>query len=74
MSSRFFTALLGRQAQCLFGGPQPRYFRQAFAAHLATLCRMYNDYGSAARDAEKETLNCLDFGEFELHNACLHGD
>lgn len=28
------------------------------------MCRQYNDYGSAARDADEGNLNSLDFAEF----------
>jgi hypothetical protein len=32
--------------------------------HLATMCRMYNDYGSVARDRAEYNLNSVDFYEF----------
>jgi hypothetical protein len=32
--------------------------------HLATMCRMYNDLGSADRDFDEGNLNSLDFPEF----------
>lgn len=39
--------------------------------HLATLCRMYNDWGSAVRDNEEGNLNSLDFPEFAADAATV---
>jgi len=33
-------------------------------AHIGAFCRMYNDYGSIARDREESNLNSLNFPEF----------
>jgi hypothetical protein len=45
-----------------------KYWAQDMAAHLATMCRMYNDYGSLARDLAEQNLNSMNFPEFE--NCC----
>ncbi|KAI0505316.1 hypothetical protein F5B22DRAFT_639984 [Xylaria bambusicola] len=45
-------------------GARAAYLAEDACRHLASLCRMYNDYGSQARDAEEQTLNSLDFPEF----------
>jgi hypothetical protein len=37
------------------------YLLESLGASLATMCRMYNDYGSLARDREEGNLNCADF-------------
>ncbi|KAF2183913.1 Ent-kaurene synthase [Zopfia rhizophila CBS 207.26] len=37
------------------------YLLWDMCGHLATMCRMYNDYGSLARDREEGHLNCADF-------------
>lgn len=61
----FFMCLIGKPGQeACFDGPQARYVSQSLARHLAAMCRMHNDYGSAARDAEEGNLNSLDFDEF----------
>ncbi|KAI1384134.1 Ent-kaurene synthase [Hypoxylon trugodes] len=40
------------------------YLVEDACRHLASLCRMYNDYGSLARDADELNLNSLNFPEF----------
>ena len=37
---------------------------QDVARRLSTMCRMYNDYGSVARDRAEGNLNSLNFPEF----------
>ncbi|KAL9597717.1 MAG: hypothetical protein Q9219_004974 [cf. Caloplaca sp. 3 TL-2023] len=58
-------------AQCLLGDGKDffdssaqKYYAQVACQHLATLCRMYNDIGSLARDREESNLNSLNFPEF----------
>jgi len=63
-SFQFFTCLISKPGETCFNGPQARYFSQCLATHLAVMCRQYNDYGSAARDAAENNLNSLDFAEF----------
>ncbi|GAB1309809.1 Ent-kaurene synthase [Madurella fahalii] len=45
-----------------------KYFADCWCRHLATMCRMYNDVGSVARDAAEGNLNSLDFPEFAAAN------
>lgn len=47
-----------------FASAHAKYVAETVARRLAAMCRMYNDYGSAARDAEEVNLNSLDFNEF----------
>jgi len=43
-----------------------KYLAAAMCRHLATMCRMYNDYGSVARDEAENNLNSINFPEFGL--------
>lgn len=61
-SFQFFTCLVSPPGR--FEGPQARYLSRSLARHLATMCRQYNDYGSAVRDMDEGNLNSLDFPEF----------
>ena len=56
---------------CLFGSGQDffktveaKYIAQDMCRHLATMCRMYNDYGSLMRDRLEKNLNSFNFPEF----------
>ncbi|KAJ3580527.1 hypothetical protein NPX13_g34 [Xylaria arbuscula] len=40
------------------------YLAEDACRHLATTCRMYNDLGSIARDADERNLNSTNFSEF----------
>ncbi|KAI8951624.1 diterpene cyclase-like protein [Xylaria longipes] len=52
----------------LFPSAAEKYFATVVGRHLATACRMYNDYGSAARDAAEGNVNSLCFPEFHKQN------
>lgn len=41
-----------------------RYVLESMCRHLATICRQYNDFGSAFRDWEERNLNSINFPEF----------
>ncbi|KPM42336.1 Ent-kaur-16-ene synthase [Neonectria ditissima] len=41
-----------------------KYLAAATLRHLATMCRMYNDYGSIDRDTEERNINSVHFPEF----------
>ncbi|RYP04763.1 hypothetical protein DL764_004246 [Monosporascus ibericus] len=56
------SSLLGG-AEC-FPTVTQKYFANAACRHLATMCRMYNDYGSVRRDAAERNLNSVNFPEF----------
>ncbi|KAL8848314.1 MAG: hypothetical protein Q9221_006668 [Calogaya cf. arnoldii] len=61
----FFTALISERGHDCFEGPQAGYLSRSLCRQLATMCRQYNDYGSAERDAAECNLNSLDFPEFQ---------
>ena len=63
-SFAFATCLLATDRQDLFPTSEAKYVAQAVCRHLATLCRMYNDYGSLARDQAEQNLNSVHFAEF----------
>jgi hypothetical protein len=62
----FFACLISKPQKHCFNGTRAQYFSKSLCRHLATMCRQYNDYGSATRDAEEGNLNSLDFPIF--HN------
>lgn len=53
----------GGEGDC-FPAVAEKYFAAAVCRHLATMCRMYNDYGSIRRDAAERNLNSVNFPEF----------
>lgn len=57
------SASVGDGADC-FPTVREKYLAEAACRHLATMCRMYNDYGSLARDRAELNLNSVDFPEF----------
>lgn len=67
-SFAFFCCLIsGSGPHCLSSMDQ-RYLAREMCLHLATLCRQYNDYGSATRDDDEGNLNSLHFSEFDVHS------
>ena len=48
-----------------FPSAAAKFLAQDMAARLASMCRMYNDYGSQARDRTELNLNSVNFPEFE---------
>lgn len=63
-SFSFFCCLIsGSGPHCLSSMVQ-KYLAREMCLHLATLCRQYNDYGSAMRDDAEGNLNSLHFSEF----------
>ena len=65
----FFCCLINRplgqweEDEC-FTTVRQKYLAQDVCAHLATMCRMYNDFGSVGRDREENNLNSIDFPDF----------
>ncbi len=65
----FFCCLIGQTPgpsgndEC-FTTVRQKYLAQDVCAHLATMCRMYNDLGSVRRDREENNVNSVDFPEF----------
>ncbi|KAI1390886.1 Ent-kaurene synthase [Hypoxylon trugodes] len=54
-----------------FPTTQEKYYGYSAGQHLAAMCRMYNDHGSAIRDRDELNVNSIDFPEFELHDPAL---
>lgn len=48
-----------------------KYFANAACQHLATMCRMHNDYGSVQRDASEGNLNSINFPEFAVQRSSI---
>ncbi|KAI0172217.1 hypothetical protein GGR52DRAFT_573358 [Hypoxylon sp. FL1284] len=66
-SFAFFHCLLSATHGDVTGrGAKIAYLVEDACRHLASLCRMYNDHGSLARDVDELNLNSLNFPEF--HN------
>ncbi|KAI0110358.1 hypothetical protein GGR51DRAFT_88927 [Nemania sp. FL0031] len=42
-----------------------KYPAAVVCQHLATMCRMYNDYGSISRDASEGNLNSINFPKYQ---------
>ncbi|RYO74496.1 hypothetical protein DL764_010812 [Monosporascus ibericus] len=61
----FFNCLISASRSNAFATPRTAYIAEDLCRHLATLCRMYNDYGSVARDKDEGNLNSIDFPEFQ---------
>jgi hypothetical protein len=49
-----------------FPSAKAKYIAEDISRHYATLCRMYNDFGSVTRDREERNLNSINFSEFHL--------
>ena len=69
-SFAFFTCLLGSSlsstahpADC-FSSIHQNYLARDLCAHLAVMSRLYNDYGSFARDRAEANINSVNFAEF----------
>jgi hypothetical protein len=63
----FMSCLLSswiENGQDCFPSTQEKYYGAAACQHLAAMCRMYNDHGSAMRDIEEGNLNSIHFPEF----------
>lgn len=58
------TPKTSRGAGDCFSSAGEKFLAAAVCRHLATMCRMYNDIGSAERDRDEGNLNSLDFPEF----------
>ncbi|TLD19064.1 hypothetical protein PspLS_09766 [Pyricularia sp. CBS 133598] len=47
-----------------FATVEEKYYADDMCLHLASMCRMYNDHGSAVRDGLEKNVNSLHFPEF----------
>jgi hypothetical protein len=50
----------------VFSTAAAAYVAEDVSRHLATLCRMYNDLGSVARDGSEGNLNSINYPEFSF--------
>lgn len=76
MSFSFFTCLLGasanessiriRERTDCFTTISQKYIAHDLSARLASMSRLYNDYGSIARDRAEANINCANFAEFHI--------
>lgn len=60
----FLLCLLARDGQDFFPTAEGKYIAQDVARHISTMCRMYNDWASIARDRKEQNLNSINFPEF----------
>lgn len=78
-SFAFFTCLLQSTslqfADC-FPCVRQRYLADDLCSRLAVMSRLYNDYGSVARDRAEGNINSIDFPEFYTspHDNALSGE
>ncbi|KAI1114203.1 Ent-kaurene synthase [Nemania sp. NC0429] len=63
-SYTFYNCLLSDTYPGLFATAKTSYLAEDLCRHLASLCRMYNDVGSMARDEDEYNLNSANFSEF----------
>ncbi|CAF9942337.1 hypothetical protein IMSHALPRED_003626 [Imshaugia aleurites] len=63
-SFAFLTCLLSGTGTTCFETVKEKYLAQDVCRHLSTMCRMYNDFGSLARDRAEANLNSVNFREF----------
>jgi hypothetical protein len=74
-SFQFFQCLIAPAAgQSCFEGVLATYIGQDLCRHLASMCRIYNDYGSILRDRKERNLNSVNFSEFHDHSETLHNN
>ena len=77
MSFAFFTCLLGAfsspegNPEICFSSVHRTYLARDLCSHLAVMSRLYNDYGSFARDQSEANINSVNFPDF--HNRCKNG-
>ncbi|KAJ4314597.1 hypothetical protein N0V84_008821 [Fusarium piperis] len=62
-SNCLVSASLGRGEE-VYPTVEQKYLATAVTRHLTTMCRMYNDYGSMARDSDERNINSMHFPEF----------
>ncbi|KAI0456306.1 Ent-kaurene synthase [Xylaria acuta] len=65
LSFIFYSCVTRQQTGAdIFTTPRAAYVAEDMCRHLSSMCRMYNDYGSAVRDRAEGNLNSLNFPEF----------
>ncbi|KAI1465654.1 uncharacterized protein F4812DRAFT_466122 [Daldinia caldariorum] len=63
-SFSFLCCLISADGSHCLASTEQKYLAREMCLHLATLCRQWNDYGSAMRDDAEGNLNSLHFPEF----------
>jgi hypothetical protein len=63
-SFAFFSCLASKEGRDCFPGATAKYYAQDLCAHLAVMCRQYNDFGSIVRDRNEKNINSINFPEF----------
>ncbi|KAI1423457.1 hypothetical protein F5Y12DRAFT_757041 [Xylaria sp. FL1777] len=66
-SFEFFRCLITPAGKDCFAGCLQSYLAQDVCNHLASMCRIYNDYGSILRDRAEQNLNSSNFPEFHQY-------
>ncbi|KAL8949003.1 MAG: hypothetical protein Q9222_004859 [Ikaeria aurantiellina] len=65
LSFAFYICLLeARSDATVFPTAYQKYLSSSLCAHLSAMTRLYNDYGSIARDKDEGNLNSVNFPEF----------
>ncbi|KAI1320899.1 Ent-kaurene synthase [Xylariaceae sp. FL0255] len=70
----FFNCLINALQGEVYMNSKTAYVADDVARHLASLCRMYNDYGSVARDQAECNLNSVNFPEFHVGVGCNNSE
>ena len=65
--------LIGLASDC-FGSVRQKYLAQELSSHLATMSRLYNDYGSLERDRLEANINSINFPEFHVRPCSFSAD
>ncbi|KAI0400035.1 hypothetical protein F4802DRAFT_513979 [Xylaria palmicola] len=60
----FYICLVANKRAGIFTTSKVAYVAEDLCRHMASMCRLYNDYGSVNRDKAEANLNSLDFPEF----------
>ena len=68
-----FREPLGSASDC-FGSVRQKYLAQDLCLHLATMSRLYNDYGSLERDRLEAKVNSINFPEFHVRPCSFSAD
>ncbi|KAI1136024.1 Ent-kaurene synthase [Hypoxylon sp. FL0543] len=70
----FFNCLIAETCGSIYATAATSYVAEDVGRHLASLCRMYNDYGSISRDRDEGNLNSINFPEFHLDLGDMESD
>lgn len=65
-SFAFYKCAISANGKDCFPSVQQEYIAESLCRHLAVMCRMYNDYGSVARDRDEANLNSVNFPDYAI--------